>query len=183
MMWTDEMAEALCALIAGFDQRFELGKPTKAAWKIAANAGGWDFTAALEAVQRIYTRPLAPDENLPRIVPGHVTTAMRQARPGGAGPRSVAELRARQPAGTGSSTEHRRRLLDGVTAELEARGVRSRVKARQPAWDPAQVRADVDAPAALPAAPVDLDAARARLRTMTRNSPSGPAGAFNGRGV
>ncbi|MBM4469843.1 hypothetical protein GS502_11015 [Rhodococcus hoagii] len=183
MTWNDAMAEALCALIAGFDQRFETGTPATTAWRLAANAGGWDFKAALEAVQRIYTRPLAPDENLPRIVPGHVTTAMRQARPGGSGPRSVAELRARQPAGTGSSPEHRRRLLAGVAAELEARGVRSRVQARKPAWDADRVLPDVDAPAALPAAPVDLDAARTRLRAMTRNGADGPSGAFDGRQV
>ncbi|NKZ84597.1 hypothetical protein GS982_20610 [Rhodococcus hoagii] len=172
----------LVAEIAARDGR-KLDPFVEGVWRDAAREYRWELEPALAAVRRFFSEPLEPGQRRPWLDPGHLRHLMRVQRPGGAGPQSVRELRARQPAGTGSSPEHRRRLLAGVAAELEARGVRSRVQARKPAWDADRVLPDVDAPAALPAPPVDLDAARTRLRAMTRNGADGPSGAFSGRQV
>lgn len=111
---------ALVALIAGYDNRFCNDASTRAAWGFAARDAHWDFTAACLAIRRYYNRPLRPDETLPRIAPGHLTYLIRAARPGGHGPRPVAEILATR--GPGSTVEHRERIR-AYLAERRARAV------------------------------------------------------------
>lgn len=147
-MFTDAEATALTTLIAGYDNRFDNDRPARASWKRSANAEGWSFEAAVGAVQRFYTRPIAADESLPRIAPGHITTLIRQGRPGGSGPapahQVLATFGAALTVGRPSSPEHRAAVRAEVEAKLEEQlGRPSRIKARQP-WHDGPVVRDLD---------------------------------------
>lgn len=148
-MFTDAETTALTTLIAGFDNRFDNDRPARASWKRAANAEGWAFEAAVGAVQRFYSRPIAADESLPRIAPGHITTLIRQGRPGGSGPAPAQQVlatfgHAALTVGRPSTAEHRAEVRAEVAAKLEQQlGRPSRIKAREP-WHDGPVVRDLD---------------------------------------
>ncbi|WP_405164733.1 hypothetical protein OG203_06340 [Nocardia sp. NBC_01499] len=115
---------ALISLIAGYDNRFSNDACTRAAWGFAARDARWDFGAACAAIRLYYSRPLRPDETLPRIAPGHLTHLIRAVRPGGHGPPPAAVILADR--GPGSSAEHRRRVRTYLNERLDSRRVSRR---------------------------------------------------------
>lgn len=179
---------ALCGLIAGYDNRFVNDKATRGAWLRAAERNGWTLDDAIEAVERFYNRPRQADDNLPRIVPGHIDMLIRQMTPGGTGPAPAREVLAkmREPlpetvTGPPASPELRARLHAQVTFELEAkRGRPSKVPARRPIRAlPARKALEARRPEG-----VDVEAereqARRQLRALTARSSDGPVKAFGG---
>ncbi|MBF6332313.1 hypothetical protein [Nocardia transvalensis] len=114
MAFTEAQTIALVSLIAGFDNRVANDAATRAAWGLAARDQGWEFTRAVEAVGRFYTRALDPNESLPRIAPGHITKLIRMHTPAGEGPRPAGEVLALR--GPGSSPEHRQRMRERINA-------------------------------------------------------------------